>query len=272
VPPLLEIDGLAVRHAAGGAPPVVALEEATLQVAEGETVGVLGESGSGKTTLIDAVLGLLPPGASVAGAIRFRGEHLLALPERERRKRRGAGIGLVPQDPVLALTPVRRAGPQVAEIVAAHRGWDRKRCRAEAEAALASVGLSPATYDAYPHELSGGQRQRVTIAQALCCRPALLLADEPTAALDTVTQAELRALLRGARRAHGVAMLLVSHDVGALAALADRIVVLHGGRTVEGGPTAQVLRAPRHARTRALLESVPRPAPRGLGPGAADIG
>jgi ABC-type glutathione transport system ATPase component len=258
VPALLEVRHLAVHHRAGAL--VVALDDATLDVGEGETVGLLGESGAGKTTLLEAVLGLLPESAAVArGTIHFKGRALLDLPAQERRRLLGAEIAFIPQDPAVALNPVRRIGPQVAEVVAAHRPGNRSRCREEAEGALAEVGLSSALYDAYPHQLSGGQRQRVTIAQALCCRPALVLADEPTAALDSATQAELRALLKDLRQRHGVAMLLVSHDVGTLWALADRVFVLDAGRTVESGPAAQVLTDPRHPYTRELLEAVPRP-------------
>ena len=239
---------------------MVAVDDATLDVREGETVGLLGESGAGKTTLLEAALGLLPEGTSVVrGSILCKGRPLLDLPARDRRRLLGAEIAFVPQDPALALNPVRRIGPQVAEVVAAHRPWKRARCREEAEGALGSVGLPAALYDAYPHQLSGGQRQRVTIAQALCCRPALVLADEPTAALDSATQAELRALLKDLRERHGVAMLLVSHDAGTLWALADRIVVLQAGRTVESGLSAQVLGDRVHPYTRELLEAVPRP-------------
>ena len=259
VPALLEVSNLAVHHT-GGTAPVVAVDDATLDIGEGETVGLLGESGAGKTTLLEAVLGLLPEGTAVArGSIRFKGRELVPLPARERRRLLGAEIAFVPQDPAVALNPVRRIGPQVAEVIAAHRPWGGDRCREEAESALAEVGLSDALYDAYPHQLSGGQRQRITIAQALCCRPALVLADEPTAALDSATQAELRALLKDLRARHRVAVLLVSHDVGTLWALADRIFVLCAGRTVESGPSAQVLRDPMHPYTRGLLGAVPRP-------------
>jgi ABC-type glutathione transport system ATPase component len=260
VPALLEVRHLAVHHRAGGGQPLVAVDDATLDVGAGEIVGLLGESGAGKTTLLDAVLGLLPEGTTVAGgSIRFDGRELLGLPGGERRRLLGAAIAFIPQDPALALNPVRRIGSQVAEIVATHRPWKSARCREEAEAALASVGLTAALYDAYPHQLSGGQRQRITIAQALCCRPPLVLADEPTAALDSATQAELRGVLKDLRDRYRIAMLLVSHDVGTLGALADRIVVLCAGRTVESGPSAQVLRDPAQPYTRALLEAVPRP-------------
>ena len=261
VPALLEVSRLAVNHGQGGGPPVFALADVTLDVAAGEVVGLLGESGAGKTTLLDTILGLLPPAARVtSGTLRFEGRDLLALAEEDRRRLRGARIGLIPQDPSVALNPVRRVGPQVGEIVTAHGAAEAGRSREAALAALASVGLAPDVFDAYPHQLSGGQRQRVTIAQALCCRPSLILADEPTAALDSVTQAELRALLAGLRARLGLAMLLVSHDVGLLWALADRVVVLAAGRTLEAGPAAAVIRAPRDRYTRALLAAVPRAA------------
>ena len=160
---------------------------------------------------------------------------------------------------VVSSTRPGRIGPQVAEIVAVHRPGTRAGCRDAAQGALAEVGLPATLYDAYPHQLSGGQRQRVTIAQALCCRPALVLADEPTASLDSATQADLRALLLDLRARQRVAMLLVSHDVGTLWSLAERVFVLCAGRTVEAGPSVQVLRAPAHPYTRGLLAAVPRP-------------
>jgi peptide/nickel transport system ATP-binding protein len=259
VPALLEVSRLAVSHATAGPAPVPALECASLDVSAGEVVGLLGESGAGKTTLLDAVLGLLPAGSRVvSGAVRFEGRDLAGLSHAERRRLRGSRIGFVPQDPALSLNPVRRVGPQVAEIVAAHLGLPPAAARARAVEALSDVGLGPETYDAHPHQLSGGQRQRATIAQALCGRPSLVLADEPTAALDSVTQAELRALLSALRARHGLALLLVSHDVGLLWALADRVFVLASGRTVESGPARDVLRAPKDAYTRAFLGAVPR--------------
>lgn len=261
MPALLEVRDLAVHHRAGTKAAVVAVDGVSLDVGEGETVGLLGESGAGKSTLLDALLGLLPEGtAVVGGSIRFRDRDLMVMSTRDRRRLLGAEIAYVPQDPGLALNPVRRVGPQVAEVLAAAPGSrSRLQVREEAEHWLQSVGLPAALYDAYPHQLSGGQRQRVTIAQALCRRPALVLADEPTAALDSATQAELRALLKDLRERHRVAMLLVSHDVGLVWALADRIFVLHDGRTVESGPSSQVLRDPSHPYTRGLLEAVPRP-------------
>jgi oligopeptide/dipeptide ABC transporter ATP-binding protein len=262
VPALLEVRDVAVGYAGSG-PLVLALDEVSFDLEPGEVLGLLGESGSGKTTLLLAILGLLPPGAHVVrGSIRFRGRELLRLTGSELRELRGAEISIVFQDPSLALNPVRRVGAQVAEVVQAHHRWDRRRCREAAVAALAEVGFEePArTYDAYPHELSGGQRQRIAIAQALACRPALVLADEPTASLDAASQAELRQLLGALQARLGMALLLVSHDLGALANLAQHVVVMYAGRAVEKGAAADVLGTPLHPYSRGLLRAFPRAA------------
>ena len=262
VPGLLEVTDLAVAYETGGAP-ATAISEVTLGIEAGEAVGLLGESGGGKSTLLLAVLGLLPPQARVIrGSIRWRGRELIGLPPSELRRLRGAEIAIVFQDPALALNPVRRVGSQVAEVVRAHRAQSAARCRADALAALAEVGLPDPDrlYHAYPHELSGGQRQRVVLAQALCCRPALLLADEPTASLDSTTQAEVLALLSSLQSRLGLAVLMASHDLGALNALARRVLVMYAGAVVEEGTPAQVFGAPRHPHARALSRAYPRPA------------
>jgi oligopeptide/dipeptide ABC transporter ATP-binding protein len=265
---LLEVRDLVVHYEAGAGPPVGAARGLTLAVDAGETVGLLGESGCGKTTLLLALLGLLPPGARVVGgSIRFRGRDVLALTSSEMRRMRGAEVAIVFQDPALALNPVRRVGAQVAEVVRAHRDQGARRCREDALAMLGEVGFAePARIaEAYPHELSGGQRQRVVIAQALACRPALLLADEPTASLDPTSQAELRALLALLQRRLGLAMLIASHDLGSLFALAQRVLVMYAGLIVEEGTPAQVLGDPLHPYTRGLSGAYPRPVTR---PGA----
>jgi oligopeptide/dipeptide ABC transporter ATP-binding protein len=239
----------------------LAVDELSLDVADGEVVGLLGESGCGKTTLLLAILGLLPGSARVvSGSIRFRGRELLGLGEGEMRGLRGSEISIIFQEPVLALNPVRRVGAQIAEVVRAHRRWSRRRCREESLSMLAEVGFSEPLriHDSYPHELSGGQRQRVAIAQALACRPALVLADEPTASLDSTTQAELRTLLGTLQSRFGLALLLVSHDLGALAALARRVIVMYAGRLVEAGPPARVFGDPLHPYSRGLLGALPR--------------
>jgi oligopeptide/dipeptide ABC transporter ATP-binding protein len=267
VPGLLEVTDLAVAYHPGGAP-VLAVRDLTFDVEGGEVVGLLGESGCGKSTLLLAILGLLPPSARVVeGSIRFRGRELLGRPSSELRRVRGAEIAIVFQDPALALNPVRRVGAQVAEVVRAHRDQSRSRCRDDALSTLAEVGFTPPdrVYDAYPHELSGGQRQRVVLAQALACRPALLLADEPTASLDSTTQAEVLGLLASLQARLGLAVLMASHDLGALAAVARRVLVMYAGTLVETGTPAQVFGQPLHPYTRGLSLAYPRAATRGGG-------
>jgi peptide/nickel transport system ATP-binding protein len=261
VPPLLEVRDLAVRYAGADGAAAWAVGELNLDVSEGEVVGLLGESGCGKTTLLLAILGLLPASARIVdGSIRFRGRDLRGLDPAALRAVRGAEISMIFQEPALALNPVRRVGAQVAEVVGAHRSWSRRRCREEALSILAEVGFPDPTriHDSHPHELSGGQRQRVAIAQALVCRPALVLADEPTASLDSTTQAELRSLLGTLQRRFGLSLLLVSHDLGGLAALAARVLVMYAGRIVEAGPAARVFADPLHPYSRGLLRAFPR--------------
>jgi oligopeptide/dipeptide ABC transporter ATP-binding protein len=260
VPPLLEVADLAVEYETGGAP-VAAASGVGLEVGAGEAVGLLGESGCGKTTLLLAILGLLPPSARIRrGSIRFQGRELIGLDRQAWREVRGSRIALVFQDPSLGLTPVRRVGAQVAEVVRAHERVGRAQARARALSALAEVGLDEPEriFASYPHELSGGQRQRVVVARALAGRPALLLADEPTASLDATAQAEVRALLASLRSRLGLAVLVASHDLGALAAVAGRVLVMYAGRIVEAGTPAQVFGEPLHPYTRGLSRAYPR--------------
>jgi len=258
---LLEVGDLAVEYTSGSGHGVVAVDGISFDLDAGEVVGLLGESGCGKTTLLLALLGLLPPEARIVrGTIRFRGRDLRTLDARERRRMRGADIAIVFQEPALALNPVRRVGSQVAEVIHAHRDGGGRRGRDDALSMLAEVGLDEPDrfYEAYPHELSGGQRQRVVLAQALACRPAVLLADEPTASLDSTTQAELRALLARLQARFGLAVLMASHDLGALAALARRVLVMYAGRLVEAGTPLQVFGAPLHPYSRGLARAFPR--------------
>lgn len=260
MPALLEVSGLVVEyHNAAGAP-VAALSAASLTVDAGEVVGLLGESGCGKTTLLLSVLGLLPAEARIRqGSIRFQGTDLAALDERERRRLRGARIAIVFQDPMLALNPVRRVGPQVLDVLRAHERLDAAAAEERARAALAEVGFADVgrVFASYPHELSGGERQRACLAQALVCRPSLLLADEPTASLDATTAAGIRSLLAALQRRHALSVLVASHDLGALAAMATRVCVMQAGTIVESGPPAEVFGRAAHPYTRALVESVP---------------
>ncbi|HEX9735716.1 MAG TPA: ABC transporter ATP-binding protein [Thermoanaerobaculia bacterium] len=252
--PLVAVRDLTVRYAAGdGGAPVTAVDGLSLAIAPGEALGVLGESGCGKTSLALAILGLLPPGGVIAGgSIRFRGVELVGLGQRRLRRLRGAEVSLVFQEPALALHPTRRVGEQVVEVIRAHRRWRARRCRAAAEELLAEVGLAGLGH-AYPHQLSGGQRQRVVIAQALSCRPSLVIADEPTAALDATTERQVLDLLNGLRERFGVAFLYISHDPRVLAEIADRLLVMYAGRAAEEGPREDVLREPLHPYAEGLL-------------------
>jgi len=263
--PLLEVRDLAVQFDSKSGCPVPVLRGVSFEVRRGEVVGLLGESGCGKTTTALAVLRLLPPAARLAGGtIRFCGRNLESLGEPELQKVRGAEISLISQEPGIALNPVLPAGVQIAEVIRAHRALNRKERRNEVLSLLSAVGLpEPARiYAAYPHQLSGGQRQRVVIAQALACHPALLLADEPTAALDTILQAGILNLLGELKGRLGLSLLLITHNPAILAGLADRVLVMYAGRIVEEGMVRDVLERPLHPFTKGLLASLPHAASR----------
>ena len=258
---LLQLRGL--RVAIGGAERLQALD---LDLAAGEVLGLVGESGSGKSLTALAIAGLLPAGAEAGGQVMLDGTDLLTLPEPALDARRGAVIGLVFQEPMTALNPLMTLGEQVAEALRLHRPLTRREAAREAEAALARVGLAGLA-GRHPHELSGGQRQRGVIAIAMALRPRLLIADEPTTALDVAAQAQVLALLRELVREQGSALLLISHDLPLVAGVADRIAVLQHGRLVEQGPARALLRAPQSAETAALIAAsvlaprAPAPAP-----------
>ena len=219
------------------------VERLDLDLAAGEIVGLVGPSGSGKSLTARAILGLPPPGAVVGGSVRLDGRELLGLDERALCAVRGRGLGLVFQEPAAALDPVAPIGAQVAEGLRVHGLASRREARRQAQAWLARVGLDPAVVppSRRPHQLSGGQRQRVAIAAALALRPAVLIADEPTTALDAVTQTEIAGLLAALAREEGLSLLLISHDLALVAAISDRLVRLERGRVVAAGPTLQVL-------------------------------
>jgi ABC-type glutathione transport system ATPase component len=237
---LLKVENLTVQYCPQGAPEIA---NVSFAIARGEVVGLAGESGCGKTTLALSLLRLLPPSARiVTGSIRFRGQELTALSERQLEAIRGAGMSMVLQEPGIALHPMFPVGEQVADVLQAHRAWSRQRCREEATRMLLRVHLENVgrIYGACPHQLSGGQRQRVVIAQALACEPDLVIADEPTASLDSRAQAEILTLLRELRERSGTAMLLISHNPAVLANLADRVMVMNAGRIVEHGDIVAV--------------------------------
>ena len=238
-----------------------AVDGVSFQLEEGEVLAVVGESGSGKSTLARAIIGTLPRTATIpVGAVNFRGRDLLAMDADERRGVRGRSIGFVPQDPLAALNPVHRVGAQVAEALRAHRRLSRRDAWSEAVALLDRVGISDAARRArdYPHRLSGGERQRVVIAMAISVEPSVIVADEPTTALDATVQAEIVELLDELRRTSNLALVLVSHDLGVVAAMADSVLVLYAGRVAEYAPAEVLYSAPTHPYTQALLASVPR--------------
>ncbi len=258
---LLEIQGLRVEfETAQGL--LRAVDGVDLEIGEGETLGLVGESGCGKTVTALSVLRLItPPGRIAAGRILFEGRDLLDLPERDIRKVRGDRIGLVFQEPSSALNPVLTVGYQVAESLIIHRSMGRRAALREAVELLrvVSVPEPERRVREYPHQLSGGLRQRVLIAAALACRPALLIADEPTTALDVTIQAQILDLLRRLRQEYRLSLLLISHDLGVIAEMADRVAVMYAGRIVETALVRDLFRSPRHPYTVGLLRSIPRP-------------
>jgi oligopeptide/dipeptide ABC transporter ATP-binding protein len=259
-PPVLEVEDLHVEFTVDGGV-VRAVDGVSLALAPGERVAVVGESGSGKTVTALAVMGLVElPGRITAGDVRFDGRSLVGLGEDEYRALRGRDLAMVFQDPMTALNPALRIGAQVAEAITVHDpSATRAGARARSVELLEQVGIGSAAQRArdYPHQLSGGMRQRVLLAMALANRPRVLIADEPTTALDVTNQAQILELLDSIRRDLGLAVVLVTHDLGVVAGHADRVVVMYAGRVVEEGAVDDVFASPRHPYTRGLLASVP---------------
>ncbi|MEJ2240053.1 MAG: ABC transporter ATP-binding protein [Gemmatimonadales bacterium] len=239
-----------------------AVDDVSFDLLEGETLGVVGESGSGKTVTALSILKLVDrPGAiSDISVVEYGGRNLLQLDPRELRKVRGAGIAMVFQEPTASLNPVLTIGSQISETLRAHRDVSRKEARERASELLDLVRIPDPTRraDEYPHELSGGMQQRVMIAMALSCNPNILIADEPTTALDVTIQAQILDLLVDLKRRFGMAMILITHDFGIVAGVADRVAVMYGGQIVEQAPTTKLFERPTHPYTRALLQAVPR--------------
>ncbi len=263
--PLLELRDLRTHfHTEDGV--VRAVDGVSFELHAGETLALVGESGSGKSVTALSILRLLPKphGRIAGGSIRFRGRDLLALSEDGMRRLRGREIAMIFQEPMTSLNPVFSCGDQIAEVLELHERLPGAAARARAVELLQRVGIAEPAQRAreYPHQLSGGMRQRVMIAMALACRPAILIADEPTTALDVTIQAQILELLQRLRHESGMAVLFITHDLGVVGHLADRLAVMYLGRIVEVGPTADVLKSPRHPYTRALLSVVPVPNPR----------
>ena len=257
---VLAVEGLTVAFRSGRGE-VTAIEDVSLQLAPGEILGVVGESGSGKSVTALAVMGLLPRPAArvVSGRVVFEGTNLLALPERRLRRLRGPGIGMIFQEPMSSLNPVFSIGEQITETLRAHERIGPAAARVRAATLLDRVGIPSAArrLGDYPHQLSGGQRQRVMIAIALACNPRLLIADEPTTALDVTIQAQILDLLLDLRQERGMAVLLITHNMGVVAEIADRVLVMYAGRSAEQAPVDALFAAPSHPYTRGLLSCVP---------------
>jgi oligopeptide/dipeptide ABC transporter ATP-binding protein len=252
--PALELEHVSVEFGAASA-----VSDVSLAVAPGEIVGLVGESGCGKTTLSLAAMGLLPATAKVSGEIRLEGEAISGYDEERLRRVRGDRIAIVVQDPLSSLDPTFSVGSQIAEAIRAHRDVGRKEARRRATQLLADVGIPDPgkRYDDPPHRFSGGMRQRVVIAIALANEPAVLIADEPTTALDVTIQAQILALLARLRREHGTAMIVISHDLGVVSKVCDRVGVMYAGQLVELADTRTIFASARHPYTQALLRALP---------------
>jgi peptide/nickel transport system ATP-binding protein len=256
--PLVVIEQLSVDFATPDGR-VSAVSDVSLEIQSGEIFGLVGESGCGKTTLALALMRLLPRSASIRGRVEFQGRDVLELDDEEMRRLRGDRMSMVFQDPLTSLDPSFSIGSQVAETIRAHRAVPKDEARARALALLKEVGIPAAghRYDDPPHRLSGGMRQRVVVATALANEPALLLADEPTTALDVTIQSQILELLRGLRHRHRAAIVLITHDLGVVAQLCDRVGVMYAGQLVEVAPTGRIFSAPVHPYTQALLAALP---------------
>jgi peptide/nickel transport system ATP-binding protein len=257
--PLLEVEDLVVEFPTRRGV-LRALDRISFGIEKGEVLGVVGESGAGKSLTGVAIVGLLEhPGRIAGGQVRLDGERIDTLPPEALRCIRGRRIGMIFQDPLTTLNPLYTIGRQLAETMQTHLRLSDSEARRQAIAWLDQVGIPAAAQriDAYPHEFSGGQRQRIVIALALCAEPALVIADEPTTALDVSIQAQIITLLKRLTRDHDTAVMLITHDMGVIAETADRVVVMYAGRIAEIGPVAQVIRAPAHPYSEGLMASIP---------------
>jgi oligopeptide/dipeptide ABC transporter ATP-binding protein len=261
-PPLLEVSDLQTTFSLGRRAEVVAVDGVSFIVSAGETLAIVGESGSGKSVTSLSIMRLLPAGVGRVsrGSIRLRGRELTALSEAEMRSVRGKDIGMIFQEPMTSLNPVHTIGHQIAEVVVRHEGLTQRVAHERSVDLLNLVGIPEPRRraDNYPHQMSGGMRQRAMIAMALACEPSLLIADEPTTALDVTIQAQILELMKTLQEKLGMAIVFITHDLGVVAEVADRVVVMYAGQVVETGPVGDIFDRPRHPYTAGLMNSIPR--------------
>jgi oligopeptide transport system ATP-binding protein len=256
---VLEVQNLSTRFATPDGE-VLAADEVGFTIGAGESLGVVGESGSGKTQIFLSIMGLLAKNGRSVGSVHYRGTEILNLPPRNLNEIRGDDLAMIFQDPMTSLNPFLKISRQLTEVMREHKGLGQAEARQRGIAMLELVGIPEAArrFDMYPHEFSGGMRQRVMIAMALLCEPDLLIADEPTTALDVTVQAQILELLGRLKREMGMAIALITHDLGVVAGLCERVMVMYAGRVVEMAPAADLFRDPQHPYTRGLLLSMPR--------------
>ncbi|MGF1631679.1 MAG: ABC transporter ATP-binding protein [Kiloniellaceae bacterium] len=257
--PVLDVDRLDTRFSTPDGE-VHAVNAVSFHINEGESVGVVGESGSGKTQIFLSIMGLLAKNGRAAGSVRYRGREILGLPPRELNKIRGVTMSMIFQDPMTSLNPYLRISRQMTEVLVEHKGQSEAEARRHSVELLDRVGIPSAKdrFDLYPHEFSGGMRQRVMIAMALLCEPDLLIADEPTTALDVTIQAQILELMADLKRDFGTAIIMITHDLGVVAGLCDRVMVMYAGRVVEASSVRDIFYRPQHPYTLGLLNSMPR--------------
>jgi len=245
---------------------VHAVNDVSFHIEPGESVGVVGESGSGKTQIFLSIMGLLAKNGQATGSVRYRGKEILGLPARELNKIRGVTLSMIFQDPMTSLNPYLRISRQMTEVLVEHKGFDEQAARKRSIELLDRVGIPSAKerFDLYPHEFSGGMRQRVMIAMALLCEPDLLIADEPTTALDVTIQAQILELMADLKRDFNTAIIMITHDLGVVAGLCDRVMVMYAGRVAEKGAVRDIFYRPQHPYTLGLLKSMPRIDERGV--------